>query len=384
MRNQTSFIITSLILGINTLLATGVYIGTYTTPEKGSGEGIYYFHIDDRNDEISLPPEIAAQATIDQTVNSSYLLINQDTLYAVNELSPIGSVTAYSINSNHTLTFINTESTGLASPVCLLMDNSKKNLIIANYGDNTPNSTSGLTVLPIQEKNKVGASIQKVPYLSTPTISHTHGVAKQIIEGVEYIFATDLGTGMLYAYKFDPTEKEPLQLFASASCASGQGPRHAVVSKNGKYIYVANEVDAAQPTTSSVSIFRFDAKSKSLILLKSVKAEHQSDLTINYPSELAIHGPHLFLANRGGNNIAKFDITNGGEDLTYVTQVSNINYQWPREFAITPNGKYLVAAYQKSNNVMVFRIEDNGHLKEVKTSQPININSPVSIAFTTN
>ena len=67
--------------------------------------------------------------------------------------------------------------------------------------------------------------------------------------------------------------------------------------------------------------------------------------------------------------------------MSFVDQFSVKNALRPREFAITPNGQYLVAAYQDSKNVIVFKIEENGALTYITTLQPIN--TPVAVAFIT-
>ena len=298
--------------------ANGVYIGTYTSPPYGRGEGIYYFLLDNG---VVTSPVALANRTISPAINPSYLLTMQDqgSLYAVDEFfqinGPIASsgVTAYAINtSNNQLTTLNTQLTGLAAPVYLLADDSKKNLVIANYGDGSPNPTSGITVMPIQSDHSVAPYSQLIIYPSVPTVSHIHGLAKKTLDGVEYIFATDLGTSTLYAYTFDSTRPEPLQPFASVNGNPGQGLRHVVVSQDGKYLYVANEFDPAFPLTSSVSVYSFNPQViPHLSLLTSLPAEHiqPGDLTANFPSELALNGNHLYVSNRGGNNIAEFNVS---------------------------------------------------------------------------
>ena len=52
----------------------------------------------------------------------------------------------------------------------------------------------------------------------------------------------------------------------------------------------------------------------------------------------------------------------------------------PRNFAIDPTGKYLIAANQKSNNMVVFAIDPkDGQLKPA--GQTLDIASPVDILF---
>ncbi len=310
-------------------------------------------------------------------VNPSYLCINaaKNALYAVNETAP-GYIVAYAIEQNHQLTFLNREATGLDSPVHLLFDNLGKTLFMANYGDGSTNSTSGLTVMPIQHNHKVTPYEQLISFSSTTTVSHTHGLAKTTIQGIEYIFATDLGANYIYAYKFDSFNSTPLQLFAKTQGSSGQGPRHMAISKDGAYLYVANEFDPAYKLASSVSIYRFDPSS-GLTYLSSFPACNTQ--VQNYAGEIALCGRYLYVSNRGADNISQFQITNGGQNLKFMGQFSHPDCQFPRHFAITKSGKFLVAAYQKSNNVMIFKIGIKGALTPV--SGPIDIETPTVVAL---
>jgi 6-phosphogluconolactonase len=52
----------------------------------------------------------------------------------------------------------------------------------------------------------------------------------------------------------------------------------------------------------------------------------------------------------------------------------------PRKFAIDPTGNFLLAANEKSNNILVFRIDPiSGNLTVVR--QPIDVPAPVDITF---
>jgi 6-phosphogluconolactonase len=52
----------------------------------------------------------------------------------------------------------------------------------------------------------------------------------------------------------------------------------------------------------------------------------------------------------------------------------------PRNFALSPDGRWLIAANQDSNNLAVFaRDEETGGLK--RTDQTIEVDSPVCVIF---
>ena len=77
--------------------------------------------------------------------------------------------------------------------------------------------------------------------------------------------------------------------------------------------------------------------------------------------------------------IAVFAIDSAEGTLKLVETVPTQGKE-PRNFAIDPSGKYLLAANQNSNNVVVFRIDPKtGRL--TATGQVLEIPSPVCLVF---
>ena len=86
-----------------------------------------------------------------------------------------------------------------------------------------------------------------------------------------------------------------------------------------------------------------------------------------------------YASNRGSDSITVFAIDPGKGTLTKV-QVEPTKGSIPRNFAIDPTGKYLLAANQKSDSLVVFAIDaKNGQLKP--TGQTMDISAPVCILF---
>ena len=60
-----------------------------------------------------------------------------------------------------------------------------------------------------------------------------------------------------------------------------------------------------------------------------------------------------------------------------LKQIQNISVEgnWPRNFTLAPNGKFVLVANQKSNNISVFKIDKKtGKLefqKSYKTASPV-------------
>ncbi|HKQ31412.1 MAG TPA: beta-propeller fold lactonase family protein, partial [Burkholderiales bacterium] len=111
-----------------------VYVGTYTAPGTAPGgkrpstaTGIYVFKMNPRDGNLDLVEVVKAS-------NPSFLALNPSKthLYSVNE-DEAGRVSAYSINANGTLTFVNTTSASGMHPCHLSVHPSGQYLLAANY-----------------------------------------------------------------------------------------------------------------------------------------------------------------------------------------------------------------------------------------------------------
>ena len=125
--------------------ATGmllVYIGTYTGAKS---KGIYVSRLDPSTGALS-PPVLAGES-----VNPSFLAVHprRDLLYAVNEIGNYegktsGSVSAFAINrATGALSALNKQASVGAGPAHLVVDQSGRNVLVANYGGGS------VAVLPI-------------------------------------------------------------------------------------------------------------------------------------------------------------------------------------------------------------------------------------------
>jgi 6-phosphogluconolactonase len=87
----------------------------------------------------------------------------------------------------------------------------------------------------------------------------------------------------------------------------------------------------------------------------------------------------LYISNRGHNSIAVFSVAPASGALA-LEQVVSTDGDWPRNFSLDPNGRWLLVANQKSDSVVVFgRDQESGRL--TPTRQRIAIPSPVCLQF---
>jgi 6-phosphogluconolactonase len=92
---------------------------------------------------------------------------------------------------------------------------------------------------------------------------------------------------------------------------------------------------------------------------------------------LSADGLYLYGSNRGHNSIAVFEINGNRLKLKTIVPVEG---NWPRNFALSPDGRFLLAANQRSGNITVFRIDKKTGIP-VFTGHELKSGSPVCIEF---
>ena len=204
---------------------------------------------------------------------------------------------------------------------------------------------------------------------------HLHCV--RITPDGKYLLADDLGTDQIHKFNINPNanadNKEKFLTKGTPEAfkvAPGSGPRHLIFNSDGKFAYLINEIGG------TVIAFRY--ADGMLDEIQTVAAD-----TVNAQGSGDIHlspdGKYLYASNRlkaDGVAIFKVDETNG--TLTKVGyQLTGIN---PRNFIITPNGKYLLVACRDTNVIQIFeRDQATGLLTDIK--KDIKVDKPVCLKF---
>ena len=376
-------------LSVNVGMAMEVYVGTYTTADKAAdpGQGVAAFSLSD--DGAVSQPQWVAQVT-PETGNPAYLALDGNVLYSANELET-GTATAYAIDpQTHQLTKLNTKKLGFASPVFVVKDPQHPQLVFANFGA-SDGGKAGVRLVKLLADHRLGEKGQALT--SDNPASRLHGVALKTIDGVEYLFTADYGANQLSVYRWDASQQH-FVVVTQVTPDHMTNPRHVVVSASGKYVYVVNETDSAFPTQGSIAIYRFVPDDKKLERVTTVAADRYA-VEQNYPSAMVFSkdGKYAYVANRHTNpngsaegntegDIAQFKVIDGGAKLTLVNTYPvgpETGVDYPRECALTPNGRFLLSANQKGNSVTVFAVnQTSGVLTRIHR---LHIPSAVALAI---
>lgn len=343
-------------------------IGTYTN--SCESKGMYVYDFDSNTADFKL------KNTTEKVINPSYLTVskNNNYVYSVNENGAESTVSSFGYNpSSGKLNFINKQSSKGADPCYIINDD--KNVIVANY------SGGNISVFGKNNDGSISEAKQVIQHYGKGTNEkrqkgpHVHMV--HFSPDKKFILSNDLGNDKVYLYQYNPSSaNETLKIKDSISVKSGSGPRHLTFSKDGRFVYLLQELDGAL-TVFSYSNGVLKKIDETTILAKDFKGNFSSaDIHIS-PD-----GKFLYATNRGeANSISIFKILKNGK-LVSKGQTSTLG-KGPRNFTIDPSGKFLLVAHQYSNDVVIFaRNRITGSLTD--TGKRINLCSPVCLVFTKN
>lgn len=338
-------------------------IGTYT---KGcESKGIYVYDFDAESGDFHF------KNSSENVVNPSYLTVSKDNkfVYAVNEDGNESAVSSFGFNpSSGKFDFINKQNSIGADPCYIINDD--KNVIVANY------SGGNISVFGKNNDGSIAEAKQLVEqHAQNQGKSHTHMV--YFSPDKKYVLSNNLGNDKVYTYQYNPNaDKEVLKITDSISVKAGSGPRHLTFDKDGKYVYLLQELDG------SLTVFSYAKGKLTKVDETTVIAKDFKGVIGTADIHISPDGKFLYATNRGtANDISIFKIAKNGK-LEFKGQTSTLG-KGPRNFAIDPSGNFLLVAHQYTNDVVIFkRNKTTGAITD--TGKRIALCAPVCLIFAKN
>lgn len=345
-----------------------VYFGT-----GGPGaKGIYHATFD--TEKGSLTP-----ATLAHEIGSpGFLALSADgtKLYAAATKDNVGGVAAYRIGEDGSLELFHFEPTGDGGAAHVAAHPSGRFLLTAQYGGG---STS---LLPLDGEGKPGAA----------TVIEHEGASK-VVEGRqdsphphycgfspdgEFALVPDLGMDGVVIYKIDP-DKPAVAKHGFAESVPGGGPRHLKFSKDGKHIYLLNELSL------STTVFAWDAasgKAERLSTIPALSEEAKVAEGFNAAAEIVVHptGAYVYSSNRGHDTVTVYRAKEGGAALE-VIQTQPVRGAFPRNINLDPTGKWLLAAGADSHTVAVHAVAPDTGKLTYRRGAIIQVPAPICVVF---
>lgn len=348
-----------------------MYVGTYT--EGGNSKGIYTYHFNQENGTF----ELLSSAT---AANPSFVTLSPDgkRLYAVSEYND-GRQGAYSfdvsedkVQLSHPVFLPTAPKEALprtgADPCHIVSDG--KYVITANY-------TGGdISVFSLDAAGRLQTEVQHISFVEAlhGSASHIHCIIPTPEK--RYVLVTNLGKNCVYRFRYKARKaSKGVKVLKDMKVAyrisdTIQGPRHLTFSKDGRFAYLINELGG-----ECVVLSYRKGKLKEIQRIMADEGGGRGSADIHISPD----GRFLYTSHRlKKDGIAIFAIDPKKGSLTKIGyQHTGIH---PRNFAITPNGKYLLVACRDDNKIQVFeRNEATGELTE--TAQAIEVDRPTCIVF---
>jgi 6-phosphogluconolactonase (cycloisomerase 2 family) len=274
---------------------------------------------------------------------------------------------------NREIKLLNSVPTYGADPCNIIISPNGKFVLTSNY------SGGSITIFPVKKDGSLSDESHLIqfggsgPDTIRQATSHIHCIA--FSPDSTRLFADDLGADKIHEFTVNNQVVDDAASFlignkaTDIKVAAGSGPRHITFGINGEYAYLINEL------SGNVITFRYadsTLRAVQYILADSSRAGGSADIHIS-PD-----GKFLYTSHRlKDDGISIFRIKSDGLLVKIGYQPTLVH---PRNFAISPNGKFLLVACRDSNVIQVFkRNPATGMLTDMHKN--ITMNKPSCIRF---
>ena len=316
-----------------------IYIGGYT---RRDSKGIYHMTLE--NGQLS-PAELVAKVQ-----NPTYLQVDplNHKLYCNNSAAEGHNISSFQIEADGSLSKLADSASKNPNACYLALDKENEKIYSTVY------STA---VFEVRSFDKVTGHIFNVEYSvktqgGGPNKERQDGSHLHIAYPHDrYIFICDLGSDQILVL-----DRKSFQLLHSVAVEPGCGPRHIVIQ--GNKAYVITELN------NHLIELDYDAETGNLQPVKYFPTLPHDFTGLSQGAAIRFgkHPHTLYVSNRGHNSITVFRLNTDGSVHGPIQNIST-HGDWCRDFNITPDGEFLIAAHEKSDHVSLFHIAQDGSLK---------------------
>jgi len=322
-----------------------LFVGTYT---NSSAKGIYSLDFNPESGEIS------NKTLVVTTNNPSFISFgeNKEVMYAVNEEEE-GTISVFrKSNEVGTYDLVQKLRTFGAHPCHVTY--SEGYVAVTNY------SGGNVAIYKTNDSGFLEENPQVFDQNNVDEKSHAH--FSKFVDNT--LIVSDLGRNTLFRYKKMETgfvlENDHWVKFEDKA-----GPRHFDIKD--EQIYSITEYE------NTVSLI--DRTGNVLQKVSTLEKNFEGE---SFCADIHISpdGQYVYGSNRGDNSIVLFKrLTSGRLEFKSTFDVHG---DWPRNFVIHPSGKWLIVGNQRSDNISVFAINNDGSLL---FKQSYELGAPVCLIF---
>ena len=354
-------------------------VGTYS---DGHEPGIYAFGID---------PETGATDTfssVSNVINPSYLSLwrqadGTDFVYAVSENGRSSAVNAFAFDAQTgRLQRIHTLPAPGADPCYIAAQ--EKHLVTADY-------SSGTITVYARETTGGIAGVQQIIRHTGTSVHPERQRSPHIHQTIftpdgQLLLATDLGTDRIISYRYHPEDSLPLMAIDTLTVNPGSGPRHLTFYPDPATL----EIWRTRFTTAYVAFVlgELDGRITTIAIDDTGQMQQIDEATVvpfgdgeQAAADIRVtpDGGFLYATNRAeANTLLSYKIMSWGKP--HFQGEMPTGGQGPRNFALTPDGKYIFVANQYTGTIVVF-LRDALRGNHMDTGIRINVKQPVCLLF---
>lgn len=330
--------------------------------------------------------------TLDETdsLNTSFLNKDKSVLYALNEteaLPPLkngggGRIFSYKLdNVTGDVVKLGETPTFCPNPAYLGIDPTGKFAVVANHASRgvvtkIEKDAAGkyhyvlvgddavVELFAINEDGSIGTLLDVVKHEGhgpgeRQNIPHPHCAV--LSPSGKFFAVCDKGNDTIYMYGID---KEAGKLFLSAppfKVEPASMPRYSCFHPNQPFFYHNSEGN------TSVSAYTYDENGNLTWIgnYNALPADYISKPGVCEGQGLCIHpnGKFIYAALNGPDCVSVFEIDQNTGSLTLI-QNQKVGYAWTRGIALSPDGRFLIAACLKDGKVVVLVVGEDGMLSK--------------------
>ena len=377
---------TSQAIGGNYLVLVGTYTSTTTTTEgkttttKTGSKGIYAYRFNASNGEVE---SLGVAAESEQP---SFLAVDPQLkfVYAVNETDtyqgqPSGGVSAFSLDrTTGKLSFLNEVASRGDTPAHVAVDRTGKYVVVSNYSN--ANNRGNLAVFPVLADGKLGQATAFDQHQGS-SVNKERQAGPHVHEAIfspdnRFILSADLGLDDIFVYSFNEKSGELGAQPRILNLSGGLGPRHMAFSPDGKFVYLVSEMG------STVTVLPYNPSDGNIAARQTVRLAPANDAPAEKSgAEIAVgrSGKFLYASNRFDNLIGVYSI-DSDTGMIEQTETVPLDGKTPRDFAIDPAGTWLWDANQDSDNIVLYKIDQQkGEL--LPAGITLKIPAPTCVVF---
>lgn len=332
-----------------------VWIGTGNDP---ASEGLYHTSMDTERGLLE-PPTLATDA-----ISAPGFLAAHPSLpvvYAVGDVEQRPSVAAFRIVGPGRLELLNAVATGDGTAAHVGIHPGGGMLATAQYGGGS------VATFRLNDDGSIDRRTGLIEH-DRPSRSNSQRQMEPHPHCVEFspdgslAAVADLGEDRVAMYRVRE-ESDTFNLLTHIDLFAGDGPRHVKFSADGGLLYVLNEL--------SLRVVAFDIRDleseevQIRFIGELIDGKARASERFVSASEIRLHpnGRFGYAAVRGADVLVAFQFAPAGlgrkvvaDPAVNVVEVENARAVTPRNFDLTPDGRWLLSAGQDSHTLAVFDV----------------------------